>query len=426
MSHFLRAALSCAVVGACSILFSGQARAAVDPTNMGKGDWIYVVSQAQTAVGAANLQGLIDYQVSKGMKYLIVKAGHGPVWWSQFNTDLITRCHAAGLQIFGYGRCFGDDVTGEINIGKQVLALGADGFIINAEIEYEGKNAQATQMMNGLRATYPDAFIAHAPFVYIDYHTAFPYVEFGKQCDAVMPQCYWRAAGINITPAQMAIDLNTQWAKWHTTWRSQGNGDVVKPIIPIADGYNVFPGSEITTFVNALKNDTNPATPVGRYKGVNFFSCQSHTTSHWSAIGSVSIGDSNTSTPDIIVDNSSVFFAASSNWSTATSAADKYGSDYRFRSTAAVSDAAVWNAHIPKNGNWKVYAWWSQGTNRSATAPYVIPGNTTVPTNQKTNGGKWNQLGTVSISAGTTPVKLSCWTTTGFVVLADAIKFSLQ
>ncbi len=44
---------------------------------------------------------------------------------------------------------------------------------------------------------------------------------------------------------------------------------------------------------------------------------------------------------EIIVDNAAVAFAASANWSTGTSVADKYGSNYRFRPAAAVSDSAV-------------------------------------------------------------------------------------
>lgn len=125
----------------------------------------------------------------------------------------------------------------------------------------------------------------------------------------------------------------------------------------------------------------------------------------------------------IIVDNSSSNFAASSNWSTGTSAGDKYGADYRFRSTAAVSDAASWTANITQAGNYTISAWWPQGSNRSATAPYMLPDNTVVNVNQQTNGGKWNTLGTQNLSTGNKVTKLSCWTTAGFVVIADAVRY---
>ncbi len=133
---------------------------------------------------------------------------------------------------------------------------------------------------------------------------------------------------------------------------------------------------------------------------------------------------------DIIIDNTSGSFYASGNWATGTSSTDKYGTNYRFRSTAAVSDAASWTPNIPSAGNWKVYAWWPKGTNRSPSAPYIVTstgGNTTVKVNQQVNGGTWNYLGTFSLGAGTGyPTRLSCWTGTGYVVMADAIKWVKQ
>jgi hypothetical protein len=124
----------------------------------------------------------------------------------------------------------------------------------------------------------------------------------------------------------------------------------------------------------------------------------------------------------ITVDNSSSNFAASSSWSTGTSASDKYGTNYRFRSTQSISDAASWTANITQAGTYTISAWWSQGSNRSATAPYVLPDGTVVSKNQQTSGGQWNTLGNVSLATGNRSTQLSCWTTAGYVVIADAIK----
>lgn len=126
----------------------------------------------------------------------------------------------------------------------------------------------------------------------------------------------------------------------------------------------------------------------------------------------------------IIIDNAGAGFSASANWSTGTMSTDKYGADYRFRNTAAVSDAANWNFTIPTADIYQVYAWWTQGTNRSTTAPYIVyynGGSQSVPKNQQANGGMWNSLGTWSFATGSNNVKLSCWTTSGFVVVGDAI-----
>lgn len=123
-----------------------------------------------------------------------------------------------------------------------------------------------------------------------------------------------------------------------------------------------------------------------------------------------------------VIDNSDTGFTASGSWSTGTSAADKYGTNYRFRQTGAVSDPATWSFDVPATSDYEIFAWWSQGPNRSSTAPYILPGNNTIYMNQQTNGGSWQSLGTVNLSAGTHEVKLSCWTSSGNVVIGDAIK----
>lgn len=131
----------------------------------------------------------------------------------------------------------------------------------------------------------------------------------------------------------------------------------------------------------------------------------------------------------VTVDNSASGFSAVGNWSTGTTAVDKFGSDYRFHSTQPVSEPATWSGGLTGSGSYAVRAWWSEGGNRSSTAPYIVyhsAGSTTVYMNQQINGGKWNSLGTFNLNAGANEVKLSCWTTTGFVVLGDAVRWIPQ
>lgn len=130
----------------------------------------------------------------------------------------------------------------------------------------------------------------------------------------------------------------------------------------------------------------------------------------------------NPSVNTLIIDNDSFLFSASANWATGTSAADKYGANYRYRSTAAVSDQAGWLINATA-GNYDMYAWWSAGTNRTTAASYTLPGGTVKKTvNQQINGGKWNLLGTMYLN-GLASINLSCWAATGYVVMADATKW---
>lgn len=132
----------------------------------------------------------------------------------------------------------------------------------------------------------------------------------------------------------------------------------------------------------------------------------------------------------VIVDNSDATFTASTNWWTTTTTPGYYGANYRTRGTAAVSDSALWRATLPATASYKVYARWTAGANRPAAAPFVVyhaGGSTTVSANQQQNNGTWVLLGTFNMAAGLADrVRLSCWTTTGYYAVADAVMFEMQ
>ena len=134
--------------------------------------------------------------------------------------------------------------------------------------------------------------------------------------------------------------------------------------------------------------------------------------------------------PIYTVDNTDAGFTASTNWFASTSTAGYLGSNYRTRATAAVSDAATWKVNLPAAGSYKVFARWTAGANRPSAVPYVVyhtGGSSTVNINQRQNNGTWVLLGTYNMAAGdSTRVALSCWTTTGFFAVADAVRLERQ
>lgn len=136
------------------------------------------------------------------------------------------------------------------------------------------------------------------------------------------------------------------------------------------------------------------------------------------------------STPTTVtVDNHHSGFSTSANWATSTYGTQKLGPDYRWRSTTAVSDPATWTGNLPTSGSWRVDAHWTSGTNRSTTAPYIVHhsgGSSVVHRNQQVNGGKWVSLGTYSFGGGNRQVQLSCWTASGYVVIADGVRWVKQ
>jgi hypothetical protein len=269
----------------------------IDPYNLGKGDWIWYMSSARANLNVTSNLAVFQALKAKGMNWVIVKASQetNSDFAGQFNATLINQAHSAGLKIFGYQYVKGADPSGEATAAKAVIAKGADGLIIDAEGEYErlaNNAAAATTYMTSIRATYPDLFIAHAPFPIVSYHSKFPYYAFGKYCDAVMPQDYWGAIGVSVS--RMVQWQNDEFNTLYNGWKGTIKADAIKPIIPIAQGWNdssttFTTGAQIVDFVNQLKALTNPASPNG-YQGVSFWSVQHHTADMWNGIGQAQIG----------------------------------------------------------------------------------------------------------------------------------------
>lgn len=120
------------------------------------------------------------------------------------------------------------------------------------------------------------------------------------------------------------------------------------------------------------------------------------------------------------------FISTSNNWVSSTASAETYESGYWYASTAAVSDPATFWFFAAEAGQYTVDAWWTAGSNRSAQAPFMVYDQSgsavVVKVDQRSNGGKWNQLGTWTFNAGWNKVQLSRWTGTGAVVIADALR----
>jgi N-acetylmuramoyl-L-alanine amidase len=134
-------------------------------------------------------------------------------------------------------------------------------------------------------------------------------------------------------------------------------------------------------------------------------------------------------TPDLapIRDNPAASFVGS--WSTGNSASGRYGDDYRFVSTETTgTKSATWSVVVDETGLYDVSVYYPAGTNRSTASRFTVSdayGSTLYTVNQQTNGGSWLLLGSHWLIAGSTAtVVLDNTGTTGFVVLADAVKWT--
>ena len=192
----------------------------VDPANLGKGEWLYYMSSATNQLGGyvsavTNEDSLMSYLKSQGTRYVIVKAAtsdqlfFGSYGSPQFTSNLVNIAHNHGLLIFGYNRSYGINIPGEIAVSDYVFTQGADGFIWDAEAEWEsnqswiGNNgaALAWQLCSTVRANWPwNKFLAHSPFAIVKMDSSFPYTR--NSAIGQMPLC--RKFIISVLPGTQA------------------------------------------------------------------------------------------------------------------------------------------------------------------------------------------------------------------------------
>lgn len=271
----------------------------------GKGMWINTIWELGESVPQ-----IIDRLRAAGLKWVAIKCGDSDSFWlrpdgamtiwliengySSFD-QVIDEFHDAGINVYGwqyvysYDRWVLPDVN-EADVANMILDIpGIDGLIIDAECEYEedpgpscplwqptgdSKAEIAISYMQAIRARHPKKFIAYTTFPIIDFHTGFPYLEFGRHCDAVMPQAYWKELGV--TPEYMIYWMEEQWNMWQEVWRQQGYGDSVKRIIPIGQGWDLPTSEESEEIIRFCT-----LTYDHRYSGVSLWEYTGMTPDNW-------------------------------------------------------------------------------------------------------------------------------------------------
>ena len=111
--------------------------------------------------------------------------------WAAYLTRSL---HDRAIQALGWHYVYGYDPLGEANIAIQrVTELGLDGYVIDAEAPYKepGRDEDARQFMDALRAALPTFPIVLSSYRYPSYHPQFPFQAFLEKCDYNMPQVYW-------------------------------------------------------------------------------------------------------------------------------------------------------------------------------------------------------------------------------------------
>ncbi|MEZ4362036.1 MAG: N-acetylmuramoyl-L-alanine amidase [Kofleriaceae bacterium] len=114
-------------------------------------------------------------------------------------------------------------------------------------------------------------------------------------------------------------------------------------------------------------------------------------------------------------------------WTSANGTPGYYGSGYWYAETAPISAPATFWFYLDADATRTVDAWWTAGTNRAPAAPFLAYNAAgaqvgSVAKDQRAAGSQWNTLGTWNFTRGWNRIVLSRWTTTGAVVIADAVR----
>ncbi|HOX57327.1 MAG TPA: immunoglobulin domain-containing protein [Verrucomicrobiota bacterium] len=446
----------------------------IDPANLGKGEWLFHMSSATNQLGGyvpsvTNENSLMLYLKSQGTRYVIVKAAtsdqlfNGDYAGPQFTSNLVESAHANGLWIFGYNRSYGQNIPGEIAIADYVFSQGADGFVWDAEAEWEshqtwiGTNgpALAWQLCSAVRSNWPNKFLAHSPFAIVGLHSSFPYKEFGYWSDAVMPQIYHFSATRAPSAAINWADVN--WTYYQNLWSNLPpetiNGvtvywtNAIKVLVPIQDVYGPpysapTPDKDVQEFIDYLAADPNtPA--VGGYAGANFFRADLHDAQQWTYISAGTLGATPGVVNNLVLDeaDASVVGAATSvrtfyltnnttpRFEGAGTGTDtnSFGTNYVALAQGSGANYVEFTPNVLVPGDYTVYQWHPYRADASAGVPFEIVyngGSTTVYANQQTNAGNWSLLGTFNFAAGSSGrIRVTdAIAEPGGVALADGIK----
>lgn len=427
----------------------------IDPAHLGKGDWIYCLADATNHLGGhvgsvTNESSLMNFYHSQGIRYVVVKAATGDQLFSgcikghQFTRALVDAAHQSGLWIFGYNRSSGANLKGESAVADYVFHQGADGFVWDAEAEWEsaspwigsGGPAKAWQLCSTVRSNWPNKFLAHAPFPIISYHLSFPYKEFGYWCDAVMPQIYhagWTGIVSSVSGGVNWADAN--WANWQNSLAGSNslvNGvmiywtNAIKPLAPVAEvygppGYSPCGGpapplndKAVMELLDYLVADPN-CPEVGGYQGVSFWRADLHGPAQWAHIRQAGIGETGSRNVIILDDDQGTTQGA---WSIVRTFADgvfsgcgsgtdsnSFGTNYLVHAQGTGQAAVLFTPAITISGDYDIYQWHPFRNDASASTPFIINhsgGQSTVYANQRTNAGNWSLLGRFNFDAGET------------------------
>ena len=178
----------------------------------GKGIWIWKTTNCESG----DLDVIVARAKSAGFTHVVLKIADGDdayQIWERRDTalELIPKLRQAGLDVWGWNYIYGDppardagkqkywelEAVGNVKRIKQLIPAGLQGFVIDAEREYEtilDRHNKAAAYMKIMRDNLPDLPLALAAWKFPSVHRGFAWNSFRARIDLDMPQVYWIGA----------------------------------------------------------------------------------------------------------------------------------------------------------------------------------------------------------------------------------------
>jgi len=120
------------------------------------------------------------------------------------------------------------------------------------------------------------------------------------------------------------------------------------------------------------------------------------------------------------------FAVISGTWTSASSQAGRWSTNYRCTATGTGSSVAAWYFRVPSDGVYEVSAWWpNPSSGWGSSVPFTTwhrNGSETVRRDERANGARWNVLGNYEFTAGAEWRVEIANNSPGTTVIADAIR----
>lgn len=181
-------------------------------TLIGKGYYLWQLRNCERG----DAQAIAAKAKQAGLTHILVKIADGTI---SYNIDaargvdlvppVLRACKEAGIEVWGWHYVRGDNPVGEAKLAIQrSLQLGIDGYVIDAEAEYQtlAKTASAERFMRELRAGLPRLPVGLSTYRFPDRHRQLPFAAFLGGCDYAMPQVYYEQAHNPAQQLEMSVD----------------------------------------------------------------------------------------------------------------------------------------------------------------------------------------------------------------------------